>query len=111
MPPTTSIPAAPFLKVSAVHDESGGFLTVFALNRSLTEEMPLRVEANGFTGLAVERAIQLRDGDLEAVNTKSQPDRVAPSVLAGVRVEGGALQATLAPASWNVIRLKVSRSR
>ena len=102
------IPAAPYLKVSAVHDEGGKFLTVFALNRHLTEEMPLRIEANGFSGLAVEQAIQLRDKDLKATNTKGQPDRVVPSALAGVKVEAGAVQATLLPASWNVIRLKIA---
>lgn len=102
------IPAAPYLKVSAVHDEGGKFLTVFALNRHLTEEMPLRIEANGFSGLAVEEAIQLRDKDLKAVNTKDAPDRVTPSKLTGARVEQGVVQATLLPASWNVIRLKVA---
>ena len=102
------IPAAPYLKVSAVHDDGGGHLTVFALNRHLSEEMPLRIEANGFSGLKVEQAIQLGDGDLKAVNTKANPDRVKPSALAGVKVEGSTVQATLLPASWNVIRLKVT---
>ena len=91
-----------------MHDDGGGHLTVFALNRHLSEEMPLRIEANGFSGLKVEQAIQLGDGDLKAVNTKANPDRVKPSALAGVKVEGSTVQATLLPASWNVIRLKVT---
>ena len=37
------IPAAPYLKLSAVHDDKAGTLTLFALNRSLNEELPLRL--------------------------------------------------------------------
>ena len=102
------LPEVPYLKLAAVHDEQAGALTLFALNRSLTEEMPLRLNAEGFSGLVVERALQLHDADLKAVNTKAYPDRVQPSSLAGVRVEGNRLTATLRPASWNVIRVMVS---
>ncbi len=104
-----ALPEVPFLKLAAVHDEHAGALTLFALNRSLTEEMPLRVNAGGFSALVVERALQLHDTDLKAVNTRANPDRVKPSALAGVRSEGNRLTATLLPASWNVIRVMVSR--
>jgi len=103
-----ALPQVPYLKLAAVHDEKAGALTLFALNRSLTEQMPLRVNAEGFSGLVVERALQLHDTDLKAVNTKAHPDRVKPSALAGVRVDGNSLTATLLPASWNVIRALVS---
>ena len=48
-----AIPAAPYLKLSAVHDDKAGTLTLFALNRSLDEAMPLRLDAGGFGKLAV----------------------------------------------------------
>src|SRR4026209_1264595 len=44
------LPEVPYLILAAVHDEQAGALTLFALNRSLTEEMPLRVNAEGFSG-------------------------------------------------------------
>ena len=103
------LPEVPYLKLAVVHDEQAGALTLFALNRSLTEEMPLRVNAEGFSVLKVKQALQLHDTDLKATNTKANPDRVKPSALAGVRVEGNTLTATLLPASWNVIRLMASR--
>ena len=103
-----ALPQVPYLKLAAVHDEQAGALTLFALNRSLTEEMPLRVNAKGFSGLVVERALQLHDADLHAVNTRANPDRVKPSALAGVLAQGNSLTATLLPASWNVIRVMVS---
>jgi alpha-L-arabinofuranosidase len=99
------IPAAPFLKLSAVHDDKAGTLTLFALNRSLDEALPLRLDAGGFGTLAVKQALQLADTDLKAINTKDDPDRIAPKALAALRVQGGKLEATLSPASWNVIQL------
>jgi alpha-N-arabinofuranosidase len=102
------LPAVPYLKLAAVHDQASGSLTLFALNRHLEEELSLEVAARGFAGLDVEQALELRDSDLEATNTRENPERIKPAPLAGVAVEGHRLRATLAPASWNVIRLTPS---
>jgi alpha-N-arabinofuranosidase len=99
------IPAAPYLKLSAVHDDKAGALTLFALNRSLTEELPLELLAGGFKSLSVKQALQLADPDLKAINSKTAPDRIAPRPLAAVSTAGEKLSARLAPASWNVIQL------
>jgi hypothetical protein len=58
--------------------------------------------------LQLGQALQLHDSDLKAVNSKAEPDRVRPSRLADVRAESSSLHATLLPASWNVIRVKIS---
>jgi alpha-N-arabinofuranosidase len=102
------LPAVPYLKLAAVHDETASLLTLFALNRSLTEELPLSLQAGGFRGLAVKQAMQLRDSDLKAINSKDNPDRVRPHPLASVHTVEDRLEATLAPASWNVIQLSVA---
>jgi alpha-N-arabinofuranosidase len=99
------LPAVPYLKLAAVHEERAGSLTLFALNRSLDEELPLEVTARGFSGLAVAQAQTLHERDLQAANTKDQPDRIRPAPLASIVVEADRLRATLPPASWNVIRL------
>jgi alpha-L-arabinofuranosidase len=99
------LPAVPYLKLAAVHDGAAGALTLFALNRSLEEELPLDVRAKGFEGLEVDHALELRDDALQATNTKAAPERVGPAPLGGITVDGDRLRATLAPASWNVIRL------
>jgi alpha-N-arabinofuranosidase len=96
----------PYLKLAAVHDEQSDGLTLFALNRNAKEQMSVRVNAVGFAELEIDQALQLRDPDLNAVNSKAQPDRVQPTRLTSVRAQRGALEATLAPASWNVIRAK-----
>jgi len=101
------LPEVPYLRLAAVHDASANRLTLFALNRSLSEEMPLRVAAEGFAMLEFDQALRLQHADLKAANTKAEPDRVQPSALADVRTDGAKLYATLSPASWNVIRAKV----
>ena len=99
---------AAYLKLAAVHDEDGGTLTLFALNRHLTQELTLEVAAGGFGALEVLAARQLCGPDLDATNTRPHPDRVKPEALAQVRITRDGVQATLAPASWNVIRLRVA---
>jgi len=102
------LPAVPYLKLSAVHNDKAGTLTLFALNRSLTESLPLTLQTGGFAKLAIKQAMQLCDPDLKAVNSKDHPDRVRPSALSAVKVAGERLEASLAPASWNVIQLSLA---
>jgi len=98
-------PGAPLLTSAAVLDRHTGGVTLFAVNRSLTEALPLTVAPRAFDGLAVGEWLILRHDDLKAVNTKDAPDTVGPAPAQGARVEGNALTAELAPASWNVIRM------
>jgi alpha-N-arabinofuranosidase len=95
---------APYLKLGAVRQDDGG-LTVFAVNRSLEEAMPLEVVMTGFGTLELAEAQVLHHSDLNAVNTAADPDRVAPTKLTGVAV-AERLTATLPPASWNLLRLR-----
>ena len=88
---------APYLKLAAVHDDAGKTLTLFMLNRYLDRPLDVRVKAGGFRELSVERAHQLEDKDLDAVNSKDAPDRIEPSKLETVRLEGGELLGRAAP--------------
>jgi alpha-N-arabinofuranosidase len=101
---------APYLKFGAVQRGDGTGLTLFAVNRSLTESMPLDVQAKDFGALRLREALELSDPDLKAVNNKQDPDRVKPTPLAGVRMEGDRLHAMLPPASWTMIRLDTGRA-
>jgi len=102
------LPEVPYLKLAAVHDEHNRILTLFALNRSLSEETHVRVQANGFSGLETLLALQLHDDDLMATNTAAAPDRVTPVTLSEVKAAGSDIDLTLKPASWNVIRVRVA---
>ena len=99
------LPEVPYLKLAAVQDPASGAVTLFALNRHLKQPMSLDVALRGFGTPVLEQALQLHHGNLKATNTKSHPDRVTPAPLKGVAVRPDRMQATLAPASWNMIRL------
>jgi len=101
------VPDVPYLKIAAVLDGKG-WLTLFALNRELSQEMRLEVTARGFNGLAPQAATTLHDADLFSINSKESPERIVPRALEGVSVSGDRVMATLPPASWNVIRLRVN---
>jgi len=101
------LPSVPYLKSSVVHNAQEGTVTIFALNRHLEESLSVEILVRGFGGIDVAEAHQLRNDDLMAVNTKDAPETVAPAALEGVEVWGDRIRARLAPASWNVIRLKV----
>jgi len=99
------LPAVPYLKLSAVHDDKAGTLTLFALNRHLKDELMVDFTIKGFSKLAVAKAHQLHDKDLKSQNTAKHPNRIKPLPLPDIKVRSGGLRATLRPASWNVIRL------
>jgi alpha-N-arabinofuranosidase len=96
---------APFLKLGAVRQDDGG-LNLFALNRNLEEAMPLDIATPGFAALELAEAQTLHHANLDAVNTAANPDRVAPSPLAGIGVGGEHVSVTLPSASWNLLRLR-----
>ena len=97
----------PHLKLAAVRNAEATELTVFALNRAVTEPLALDVDLRSFAPLAVREWSVLRDDDLSAINTAAAPNRVQPKFAQGAVVDGSHLRATLAPLSWNVIRLGV----
>jgi len=96
------IPAAPYLKLAAIARDGGG-LSLFALNRDLRQPTEVSIRVHGFDKLGVAQALELRHDDLAAVNSRDAPDRVNPSALKGVAVDGGSLRMILAPASWNLV--------
>ena len=70
--------------------------------------MTVDIEARSFGEMAVVAALQLADVDLLAVNTKENPNRVRPTKLDEVRLEGGRYASTVQPASWNLINLALA---
>jgi alpha-L-arabinofuranosidase len=95
---------APYLKLAAVEDAAGG-VTLFAINRHLSEPMPVTVAMQGFGVTSVKAARTLHHADLHAVNTKDAPDTVRPVALDTAGITSDMLRTLLPPASWNVLRL------
>jgi alpha-N-arabinofuranosidase len=95
----------PLLHATAVTDDETGAVTVFAVNRSQTDTLPLRIDLRGVGAHALAEHLVLADSDPEATNTADRPDRVTPHPATGTTVSDGVLHAELEPLSWNMIRL------
>src|SRR3546814_3471758 len=67
--------AAPLLVTAVVHDPDTGAATLFALNRSIDEEMNLTAELRNMGARRLDAASELHHADLEAINTSAAPDR------------------------------------
>lgn len=89
-----------YLESIAVANEQAREIVVFAVNRSLTEEMELEIQVTGYGDLEKLSHRVLFCEDLKAVNTADAPDTVAPGELP-------LTEATVLPKhSWNVIRYR-----
>ena len=95
-----------YLDVAATHDQGAGTVTVFLINRHLTEAADLRMALTGFEGATLIDHQVLAGHDLRATNGPgSEP--IAPAPGQGVAVEHGTLGGSLAPLSYHMVRLKV----
>ncbi|MCQ6562454.1 arabinosylfuranosidase ArfA [Paenibacillus mendelii] len=99
----------PYLEAVSVHNEENGEVTVFAVNRDVNGTLPLEIDLRSFGTCRVLEHIVLENNDLKAANTADTPDRVKPHTGGNAAVlNGGRIEAVLAKASWNVIRIKLS---
>ena len=99
----------PYLESAAVWNREAGELTVFAVNRSLEEDLPLEVDLRAFTECTLCEHLCLAGGaDPNAVNAPAQ-DRAVPRQRPCEPVQDGSATVALPPLSWNVLRLKVKQ--
>ncbi|WP_219839148.1 alpha-N-arabinofuranosidase [Paenibacillus sp. R14(2021)] len=98
----------PYLDAVAVHNEEAGEVTVFAVNRHLSESLPLEIDLRSFGDFRITEHIVLEHDDLKAANTKDAPNRVTPHTRGNAAKDNGGIQASLGKASWNVIRVKLA---
>jgi alpha-N-arabinofuranosidase len=103
---TSSHPKLDCLLASVLHDAQSGEATIFALNRSASDEMDLTVELRGLGTREIVSATELHHHDLKAANTKTSPETIKPAHNPRVSIAAGKLRATLKPLSWNVIATK-----
>lgn len=94
----------PYLDSAVVSDVEAGQLTIFAVNRHLTESMLLECDVRSFAGYRIAEHIVLEHDDLKAVNTAAH-EAVKPHSGGQSVLQDGIIEAKLPKASWNVIRL------
>ncbi len=96
----------PYLESTAVYNAEKGEVTIFAVNRSLEEDMLLGCDMRSFGKCALIEHIELAGFDLNAVNLPN--NEIIKPRSADTKINGAEFDVKLAKASWNVIRLKVS---
>ncbi|XEC93014.1 alpha-N-arabinofuranosidase [Paenibacillus tarimensis] len=97
----------PYLEAIAVHNEESGTVTIFAVNRCLTDSIEFEADLRSFGNIRVMEHIVLEHEDIKAKNSASDPNRVAPHSNGNATADSGKVTAKLAKHSWNVIRLSI----
>lgn len=99
----------PYLASSVIHNPDKKELIVFAMNRSLTEDMELTMTFEGFPGCVAKEHVQLYADDLKAVNTM-QKQEVVPRQVQVNAAAGEVQHAFLRKHSWNMLKYEYEPS-
>ena len=89
----------PYIASSVIYNSEADEVVVYVANRSLTEEMELDVQLEGFENYKLKEHVTLYSDDLKATNDKDC-ERVAPAYIS-VSENGNV---TLKKHSWNMLR-------
>lgn len=96
---------ASYLDSVMVMNEEEETLTIFAVNKSLDEDMELTCDLRQFADYHLADHVVLSHEDMKAVNTEDHPNTVAPCAGNTMKFENGKLSGVLGKHSWNMIRL------
>lgn len=89
----------------AVYNEEQEEVTIFAVNRNLTDSLELSGDVRSFEGYVLAEHLVLAHENLKAENTADE-EQVKPAAVISTTIVNGRLSGRLEKASWNVIRLK-----
>ena len=98
----------PYLESMVVENQAGDELTVFAVNRSLGEEMTLSFDLQGYVLESVIDCTTMAGFGLKESNTRYH-EAVKPRNNTQFDCTQGKLTAVLPPLSWNMVRIKVAK--
>ncbi len=81
-------------------------LTVFAVNRSVTDDVVMDIDLRSFDGYKAVEHIVLENDDMKAVNTACAEAVTPKTVNERTVLDGNDYKSMLTKSSWNVIRFK-----
>jgi alpha-N-arabinofuranosidase len=96
----------PVIDAVATHDSESGQTTLFAVNRSLEEEITLDIDATMLGAVEVVSALGLHDADMHAANTLGDRERVGLQDIDTRRIDEHTVALTLPPVSWVAVTLR-----
>lgn len=95
----------PAVDAVATHDQDSGEVTIFLVNRDLTQPADLTVPLTAFSPLDIQESWTMGGADPYQFNTADEPGRVVAQPLPSAKVSQARLTASLPPASWSAVRL------
>ena len=98
----------PYVESIACIDEEKQELVIFAVNRSLNDNIDFEVDLRDFPEAVLIEHIVLEHDDMKAVNTADKPNNVVPHTNGITKLQPSKAMVTLNKHSWNVIRLAYS---
>jgi alpha-N-arabinofuranosidase len=102
---TATYGETPVVDAVATYDEGTGAVSLFAVNRSMSEPVRFAVDARALGAARVVECTSLFDADLRRANTAEAPDAVVPRPDQEVRLDGGRIEIVLPAVSWTMLRL------
>lgn len=94
---------ASYLDAVFIMNEEEETLTLFAVNKDLTDSGELNCDMRQFEGYAVKEHVVLTHADLKAANTEVNPQTVQPANNGNAKIVDGMLKAVLCDKSFHVI--------
>ena len=102
---TAEIKSVPYVESAGVYGEDQRTLTIFAVNRSLDDQVTLHTDLRDFAGYRLVEHVVLEHEDLKAVNDAGNPNRVLPKQDGESSLQDGVMTSILRKHTWNMIRL------
>jgi len=96
----------PYIDIAATKSADGKSLTLFAVNRSLTEDQPLRFDLGSFRFAGQVEVEQIASKDRLAMNTEEDPNNVIPKLSKITADSSQPLQITIPRETVMVLRLR-----
>ncbi len=97
----------PLLDVSSAHDAGAGANTIFIVNRSLTERMPLEIHWQDVKPKRVTSAQQLTGSDPKAHNSWDNPKQITAQAIYAPRIIDGVAELSLPPLSFTALGVEL----
>lgn len=104
---TKKFGAMPLLDVSSAHDEEAGSNTIFIVNRSLTDRMPIEISWQGAKPKRITSAQQLSGTDPKAQNSWDDPNQITTQAIYAPKVIDGVAQLSLPPLSFTALGVEL----
>jgi alpha-N-arabinofuranosidase len=97
----------PALQTAAVYNDHDGSVNVFVVNYDAEDDCQLSMDFRSFGNLQmIEHVIMA--GDLDAINSVEEPERVKPGHLQTQNVDRGLVDIIIPKSSWNVLRFSTA---